>query len=82
MLGERMEHPSTETAQVDPQSEAWFAAYADPASELSKRRRRQRHRRTRDPRRQRQQRLTTLMMVASVVLVGAMTACFYVVLTR
>ena len=76
-----MELPSTETAHVDAQSEEWFASYAEPSNQSSNRYRRVHHRRSRDPRRQRR-RLNTLMMVASVVLVGAMTACFYAVLTR
>ena len=80
-----MELPSTETAQVDAQSEEWFASYAEPSIEPANQRRRIQHRRSRDPKRQRirrTHRLNTLMMVASVVLVGAMTACFYAVLTR
>jgi len=77
-----MERPSTETAEVDAQSEEWFASYAEPSKQPSNRRRRVEHRRSRDPRRQRLQRLNTLMMVGSVVFVGAMTACFYAVLTR
>ncbi len=79
-----MELPSTEidTAQVDAQSEEWFASYADPSNQSSNRHRRLRHRRGRDPRRLRQQRLHVVMMVASVVFVGALTACFYAVLTR
>ena len=77
-----MELTSTKTAQVDAQSEEWFASYAEPSNQSSSNRhRRVRHRRSRDPR-QRQHRLHTLMMIASVVLVGAMTACFYAVLTR
>jgi hypothetical protein len=76
-----MELSSTETEQVDAQSEAWFASYAEPANETSNRHRRSRHRRNRDPR-QRLHRLQTMMMIVSVVFVGAMTACFYTVLTR
>ena len=78
-----MELTSTESAQVDAQSEEWFASYTEPSNQSSKRHRRahHHHHRRRDPRRQ-QHRLTTLMMLASVVLVGAMTACFYAVLTR
>jgi len=77
----------TETAQVDAQSEEWFASYAEPSNQPSNRHhrdshRRDRHRRNRDPRRQRRHRLNELMMIASVVFVGAMTACFYAVLTR
>ena len=68
----------TETAQIDAQSEAWFASYVEPANQ----RRRNRHRHGRDPRRQRLHMLNTVMMLASVVFVGAMTACFYAVLTR
>jgi hypothetical protein len=68
----------TQTAQVDAQSEEWFASYAEPSSPH----RRVRHRRSRDPKRLRRQRLDTVMMIASVVFVGAMTTCFYVVLTR
>jgi hypothetical protein len=76
-----MEPSSTETAQVDAQSEEWFASYAEPSNQSSGRHRHVRHR-SRDPRRQRRDRLNAVMMVASVVFVGAMTACFYVVLTR
>ena len=82
LRGARVELPSTETAQVDAQSEEWFASYADPSNQSSNRHRRLRHRRTRDPRRDRQHRLKVVMMVASVVFVVAMTACFYAVLTR
>jgi len=78
-----VESASTETGQVDAQSEEWFASYAEPAKQPSNRQhRRNRHRRTRDPRRQRRDRLHTAMMIASVLFVGAMTACFYAVLTR
>jgi hypothetical protein len=77
-----MEPASTETAHVDAQSEEWFASYAEPAHRSSDRHRRLRHRRSRDPRRQRRDRLNTAMMIASVLFVGAMTACFYAVLTR
>ena len=77
-----MELPSTETAQVDAQSEEWFASYAEPSDQPSNQHRRIRHRRGRDPRRLRRDRLNAVMMVASVVFVGAMTACFYAVLTR
>jgi hypothetical protein len=77
-----VEPTSTETAQVDAQAEEWFASYADPSSQPSSRHRRQRHRSSRDPRRQRLHRINTVMMVASVVFVGAMMACFYAVLTR
>jgi hypothetical protein len=82
-----MELQSTETAQVDAQSEEWFASSTEPQSQRSERHRSDRHRHNRhrhrgDPRRQRLHRLQTLMMVGSVVLVGAMTACFYAVLTR
>jgi hypothetical protein len=81
-----MEHPSTKTAQVDAQSEEWFASYAEPLNQPSSPHRHVRHRRGRgrgrDPRRQRRELLNALMMVASVVFVGAMTACFYAVLTR
>jgi hypothetical protein len=79
-----VELPSTETetAQVDAQSEDWFASYAEPSNQSPNRHRRLRHRRSRDPRRLRQHRLNVVMMVVSVVFVGAMTACFYAVLTR
>jgi len=78
-----MERPSTETAQVDAQSEEWFASYAEPSIQSSDRHRRHhRHRRGRDPVRQRRDRLNAAMMLGSVVFVGAMTACFYVILTR
>lgn len=78
----RVEHSSIETAHVDAQSEEWFASYVEPANQRSDRHRRVRHRHRGDPRRQRLYRLQTMMMVGSVVFVGAMTACFYVVLTR
>jgi hypothetical protein len=79
-----MERSSTETAQVDAQSEEWFASYVEPANQSSDRHRRVRHHRGRgrDPRRQRRDRLNAVMMVASVVFVSVMTACFYAVLTR
>jgi hypothetical protein len=77
-----MERPSTQTAQVDAQSEEWFASYAEPSNQPSIRHRHVRHRRGRDPRRQRRELLNALMMVASVVFVGAMTACFYAILIR
>lgn len=77
-----MELLSIETATVDAQSEEWFASYAEPSNQPSNRHRRVGHRRSRDPRRQRRDRLNTVMMVASVVFVGVMTACFYAVLTR
>ena len=72
----------TETAQVDAQSEEWFASYEEPPNQSPSRRRHSRHRRSRDPRRQRLHRLNTAMMIGSVVFVGAMTACFYAILTR
>ena len=72
----------TETARVDPQSEEWFASYADPSNQPSDRHRRVRHRHTRAPRRGRQHRRNVVMMVVSVLFVGAMTACFYAVLSR
>jgi hypothetical protein len=77
-----MEPPSTETGQVDAQSEEWFASYAEPANQ--RRRVRLRHSK-RDPRRERLvrlHRLKTMMMFVSVVFVAAMTAGFYAVLTR
>jgi hypothetical protein len=79
-----VELPSTETetAQGDTQADEWFASYAEPSNQSSNRHRRLRHRRNRDPRRRRQHRLNAVMMVVSVVFVGAMTACFYAVLTR
>ena len=78
-----MELRSTETAQVDAQSDEWFASYAEPSNQPSNGQRhvRQHHRR-RNPRRQRLPRLGTMMMILSVVFVGAMTACFYTILTR
>ena len=77
-----MERPSTEPADVDAQSEEWFASYAEPSNQSSNRHRRLRHRRSRDPRRERRDRLITVLMVASVVFVGAMTVCFYALLIR
>ncbi len=77
-----MELRSTETAQVDAQSEEWFASYAEPSNQPSNRHRYVQHRRNRYPKRQRRHRLGTMMMILSVVFVGAMTACFYIVLTR
>jgi cytoskeletal protein RodZ len=80
-----MELRSIEAAHVDAQSEEWFASYAEPSNQPSNQRRRVHQRRSRDSsrdsRRQRH-RLNTLMMMASVVFVGAMTACFYAILTR
>jgi hypothetical protein len=72
-----MELRSTETAQVDAQSDEWFASYAEPSNGH----RHVRHHRRRNPRRQRLP-LGTMMMILSVVFVGAMTACFYTILTR
>ena len=77
-----MELPSTETTQVDPQSEEWFASYAESSNQPSDRHRQARRRRSEHRRRQRVHRLGTTMMILSVVFVGAMTACFYTVLTR
>jgi hypothetical protein len=77
-----MERPSTEIGQVDAQSEEWFASYAEPSSQPSNRHRHVRHHRSRHPRRQWLPRPGTMMMILSVVFVGAMTACFYTVLTR
>ena len=80
-----MELPLTEIAQVDPQSEEWFASYAESSDQSSNQRRRIRQRRGRDPVRQRRhrlQRLNTVMMLASAVFVAAMTGCFYAVLIR
>lgn len=78
-----MELPSTETVQVDAQSEEWFASYAEPSTQPSSRHRHSRHQRRRgDPRRQRLRRLNTIAMIGSVVLVSVMTACFYAILTR
>jgi hypothetical protein len=74
-----MELPSTKTAQVDAQSEEWFASYAEPSHRV---RHRVRNRRTRTSRRQKLHTLNTVMMIVSLVLVGAMTAYFYAVLTR
>ena len=71
-----MELVSTETTQVDRQAEAWFASYAEPAWI----RRRIRHRRNRAPQHVRQHRRHSFMMLASMVAVGVMTACFYVIL--
>ncbi|HXJ19179.1 MAG TPA: hypothetical protein VMT03_03020 [Polyangia bacterium] len=70
-----------ETSQVDAQSEEWFASYADPSGRSSHQHRRFRYRRGRDPGLRRRHRRATVMMVASVVLVAAMTACFYAVLS-
>lgn len=77
-----MDVSSIEIAQVDAQSEEWFASYTEPSNQASNRHRHVRHRHSRDPRRQRRDRLNALMMIASVVFVGVMTACFYAVLTR
>jgi hypothetical protein len=76
-----MELVSNEAAHVDAQSEEWFASYAEPPSRSSNGHRHVRHRRSRDPRRKRNQ-LNMMAMIASVLFVGAMTACFYAVLTR
>lgn len=77
-----MELASTDAAQVDQQADAWFASYADSSTDPSNQRRRVRHRRTRGPRRPQLHRRDTWMMIVSFVFVGAMTACFYAVLTR
>lgn len=76
-----MERASMETTQLDAQTEAWFASYEEFSNEPPGRRR-ARRRRSRGPKRPQLFRRDTVMMVASVVFVGAMTACFYVVLTR
>jgi hypothetical protein len=75
---------TSNNAQVDAQSEEWFASYVEPSNQPSNRHRQSRHRRSHELKRQRLRRvrLETMMMLASVVFVGAMTACFYVVLTR
>jgi hypothetical protein len=72
-----MELASTETTQVDRQAEAWFASYAEPADQPSIRQR-IRQRRSRVPQHVRHHRRHSLMMLASVLFVGVMTACFYV----
>ena len=77
-----MELRSTETAQVDAQSEEWFASYAEPSSQPSNRHRHVRNRGSRHARRQWLPRPGTMMMILSVVFVGAMTACFYAILAR
>ncbi len=78
----RTEPASIETTtHGDALADAWFESYVEPSTELPRRRRR-RHRRNRGPRRPQPQRRDTLMAIASFVLVGVMTACFYVVLTR
>ena len=77
-----MELQSTETAQVDAQSDEWFASYAEPSNQPSNGHRHVRHHRRRNSRRQWLPRLGTMMMILSVVFVGAMTACFYTILTR
>jgi hypothetical protein len=77
-----MELPSTETAQVDPSAEEWFASYADPYVDPSRRSRRTRHRRRRGPNRKQRELIGTAFMVASVLFVGALTAVFYTVLSR
>ena len=76
-----MELASVETNQVDAQAEAWFESYVEAASEPSGQRRRVRHRHNRVPKHLQLHRRETLMMVASFVFIGAMTACFYAVLT-
>lgn len=76
--GARMELRSTETAQVDAQSDEWFASYTEPSNQH----RHVRDHRRRHPRRQRLPRLGTMMMILSVAFVAAMTACFYTILTR
>jgi hypothetical protein len=73
-----MELASTETTQVDTQAEAWFASYAEP--DHSSIRQRIRQRRSRVPQHVRHHRRHSLMMLGSVLFVGVMTACFYVIL--
>ena len=76
-----MELASTETAQLDGQADAWFASYAEPALEPSIRQRvRYRRSRSRVPQHVRQHRRRSWMMLASMLFVGVMTACFYVIL--
>jgi hypothetical protein len=77
-----MERPSTETTQVDAQSEEWFASYAEPSNQPADRHRHSRRHRSQHRRRQRVDWIGPTMMILSVVFVGAMTACFYTVLTR
>ncbi len=80
-----MELTSAETTQVDAQSDAWFASYVEPASEAAIRQRvrlRRARGRTRPPAHLRHRRRQNVMMVASLVFVGVMTACFYVLLSR
>ena len=78
-----MEPSTIQTAQVDAQSEKWFASYAESSNQpVDQRRRVRQQRRSRESRRQQRNRLNTLMMCGSVALVAAMTACFYAVLTR
>ena len=77
-----MELRSTETAQGDAQSEEWFASYEESSNQPSDRHRNVRRHRSEHRRRRRVDRLGTMMMILSVVFVGAMTACFYTVLTR
>ena len=79
-----MELASAETTQVDAQAEAWFASYTEASDEPlnGPRRVRHGHRRGRGSRQVPRRRGDTLLMVASFVFVGVMTACFYAVLTR
>jgi hypothetical protein len=73
-----MELRSTDRAQVDPSSAEWSQYYAD----ADRRHRRARHRRRRGPSRKQRERIATLMMIGSVMFIGALTAVFYSVLTR
>jgi hypothetical protein len=77
-----MEVRATEHAHVDPQSEEWFASFPEEPPGLGRGPHRSRHRRRRAPNRKQRERLANLMMLGSVLLLGAMTAVFYSVLTR
>ncbi len=82
-----MELASSEMTQVDPESEAWFASYAEPATEAAIRQRvrlrRARGRgQSRRPAHLRHRRRQNQMMVASLLFVGLMTACFYFLLSQ
>jgi hypothetical protein len=81
---ERLERGSSETSHVDAQADTWFSSYAEPLADPKKRYRRARHqqRRSERSRQAKIRRRETMMMIASFMLVGLMTAWFYVVLTR
>jgi hypothetical protein len=73
-----MDVRAPERVQIDPSSAEWVKYYSD----ASRRYRRVRRKRRRTPTRQQRNRLVTALMIGSVMLVGAMTSVFYMVLSR